>query len=148
MFTGLMLSYVKCCYRLEDGNFTNKTYGLGIDGLFYVFDAVYGDRSLMSSKICHQPKNLTSTNVRKIQRVAWSLLMLEDYSPVALVEKANQTSSCRGYERSLLFVEVNLSTKFPLCERYFSLGFKVKKYCRFPNSLFSCVMVCLGLIYL
>ncbi|KAL0866570.1 hypothetical protein Bca101_045688 [Brassica carinata] len=127
---------------------SKKTYVLGIDGLFYVFGAVDGDRSPRSSKIRHHPENPTSKTVRQIQSVVRSPLMLEDCSPVALIEKADQTSSCRGIERSypsfLLFVEVNLSTKIPLYERHFSLGFKAKEYCHFPNRLLSCVMVCLG----
>ena len=74
--------------------------------------------------------------------------MLEDCSPLALIEKSNQTSSCRGHERSfhsfILFVEVNLSIKTPLHKRYFSLGFKAKEYYSFPSRLISCVMIRLG----
>lgn len=74
--------------------------------------------------------------------------MLEDCSPVAFIKMVNQTSSRRGHERSftsfLLFVEVNLSTKTPLHERYLSLGFKAKEYYHFLNHLLSCVMVRLG----
>ncbi|KAG2276562.1 hypothetical protein Bca52824_059117 [Brassica carinata] len=95
---------------------SKKVYVLGIGGLFYLFDAVDEDP--------------TSTNVRHIQRVARSTSMLEDCSPVAFIKMVNQTSSRRGHERSftsfLLFVEVNLSTKTPLHERYLSLGFKAK----------------------
>ncbi|KAF3527009.1 hypothetical protein F2Q69_00046992 [Brassica cretica] len=102
----------------------------------------------MSSKSRrHRSENPTSANARQIQSVAWSLLMLEDCCPLALIEKANQTSSCRGHERSfhsILFVQVNLSIKTPLHKSYFSLGFKAKEYYSFPSRLISCVMVRLG----
>ena len=86
-----MLSSLKCCYGLKDGK----------DGRFYLFGAVNGAMPPMSSKSRrHRSENPTSANARQIQSVAWSLLMLEDCSPLALIEKSNQTSSCRGHERS------------------------------------------------
>ncbi|WZZ64592.1 hypothetical protein YC2023_075962 [Brassica napus] len=126
----------------------SKKY-LGKDGRFYLFGTVNGAMPPMSSKSRHhRSENPTSANARQIQSVAWSLLMLEDCSHVALIEKANQTSSCWGHERSfhsfILFVEVNLSIKTPLHKRYFSLGFKAKEYYSFPSRLISCVMVRLG----
>ncbi|KAJ4904643.1 Uncharacterized protein Rs2_18594 [Raphanus sativus] len=120
---------------------SEKTYVLGIDGLLYVFDAVDGDRTPRSSKFRHQPENPTSKTTRQIQSVVQSLLKLEDCSPIALTEKANQTSSCRGYERSfspsLLLIEVNLFTKILLSEKYLSLGFKTKEYRPLPNGVQS-----------
>ncbi|WZY84327.1 hypothetical protein YC2023_030711 [Brassica napus] len=84
---------------------------------------VNGAMPPMSSKSRrHRSVNPTSANARQIESVPWSLLMLEDCSPITLIEKANQTSSCRGHERSfhsfILFVEVNLSIKTPLHKRY------------------------------
>ncbi|KAJ4901122.1 Uncharacterized protein Rs2_15073 [Raphanus sativus] len=127
---------------------SEKTYVLGIDGLLYVFDAVDGDRTPRSSKFRHQPENPTSKTTRQIQSVVQSLLKLEDCSPIALTEKANQISSCRGHERSfspsLLLIEVNLFTKILLSEKYLSLGFKTKEYRPLPNGLLSGVMARLG----
>lgn len=111
---------------------SEKTYVVGIDGLFYVFGAVSGDRAPRSSKIHHQPENPTSKTARQIQSVVLSFLMLEDCSPIAFTENANQISSYRNHERSfspsLLLVEVNLFTKTLLVEKYLSLGTKTKEY--------------------
>ncbi|KAJ4890829.1 Uncharacterized protein Rs2_30577 [Raphanus sativus] len=127
---------------------SEKTYVLGIDGVLYVFDAVDGDRTPRSSKFRHQPENPTSKTTKQIQSVVRSLLKLEDCSPIALTEKANQTSSCRGHERSfspsLLLIEVNLFIKILLSEKYLSLGFKTKEYRPLPNVLLSGVMARLG----
>ena len=56
----------------------------------------------MSSKFPHQPVSPTSTNIhaRLIQSLARNHSVLEDCSPVALQQKADQTSSCRCHERS------------------------------------------------
>lgn len=46
-----------------------KNYVLGIDGLFYVFGAIDGDRSPRSSKIRHHPENPITKTVSQIQSV-------------------------------------------------------------------------------
>lgn len=84
---------------------SSKAYILGIVGLSYIVNAVEGVFTPMSSKFRHQPVSPTSTNVhvRLIQSLARSHSVLEDCSPVALKQKAIQTSSCRGHERSVSF---------------------------------------------
>ncbi|KAJ4876547.1 Uncharacterized protein Rs2_41565 [Raphanus sativus] len=65
--------------------------------------AVDGVCSLMPSKVHHQPVAPTTTkgHARLIQKFARSHSLLEDCSPIVLIQKANQTSSCRGHERTL-----------------------------------------------
>ncbi|KAJ4872349.1 Uncharacterized protein Rs2_45976 [Raphanus sativus] len=94
----------------------------------FFFGAISGVNSKCPSKALHQRHTSTSANIKPSFLLGWSLLKLEDCSPLAfsLSKKASQTSSCRGHERSLsiflLFVGLKSSIKTPLCVRYFSFG--------------------------
>nr|VDD16578.1 unnamed protein product [Brassica rapa] len=81
---------------------SSETYGLGIVGLSFIINAVDGVFTSISSEFRHQRGSPTCPNshVRFILDLAQSHPLLEDCSPIALQQKANQTSSCRGHERT------------------------------------------------
>ncbi|KAG2305323.1 hypothetical protein Bca4012_064384 [Brassica carinata] len=81
---------------------SSETYGLGIVGLSFIINAVDGVFTSISSEFRHQRGSPTCPNshVRFILDLTQSHPLLEDCSPVALQQKANQTSSCRGHERT------------------------------------------------